>query len=311
MLDLATKYVRSLCLASMLVLAASLCPPANGQPQAADAAASAAAAATSAPASAPASANRSGTSQSSADQPVTPPLQTPAGPACAACPPHLTATDVRAVVDAASAVQAAAKNLKKEESFWASVGVNLFSSRLDAWLFGRGSENQGLVALMAAWFTLAAAVVKLALAWNLPGGASGPPSKTRRVVEITLSLVLCVSGALAVLAVHTARTTAAAAVAPSDERAAELSACQRNLQFALAEQVAGRAAQPAVPTEVLKSVEAACQATAAEARTRFGELQNELKEVRSSQVGFLPKLWIFLGFCGVAMLVWRARSQPW
>jgi hypothetical protein len=220
------------------------------------------------------------------------------------CAPQLTATDVNAVIDAASAVQAAAKNLEKDDSFWASVGTNVFSNRLDTLLFGQGPESQGLVALFAAWFTLAAALVKLALAWNLPSGSSGPPSNSRRFVEITLSLVLCVSGALAVLAVHTARSASVSDSEPRTEFQSDLLACQRDLQSALTRS-AGLGIPAAAPIESLKRIEAACVATGTETKTKLTEFQSGLDDIRSNQVGFLIKLMIFLGFCGVAALVWR------
>ncbi len=203
-----------------------------------------------------------------------------------------------------------AKALEKateDESLWWSVGVNVFSNRLDEWVFGKRPENPGMVALIAAWFTLVAALIKLALALNLPDGKSGSPSKPRRVIEIVLALVLCVSGALAVLAVRTAQTTAAEA-AEASTLSTELSECKQDLRLAARTSKPASGTLPPRFADALKRTETACTATATETRAQFGKLQTGLAEVRGSQVGYFLKILIFLGFCGIAFLVWQALS---
>lgn len=295
---------RRLCLGTMLVLLASVCLPAQDRPPS-EAAVPSATPAIGSSTPAPASPNITGSPRPVAPSETTPPEPTPpvqVVPPCGECPQPLTSKQLE------SAVAEALKESRKDELWW-SVGVNVFSERLDSWIFRNGTENPGMVALIAAWFTLVAALIKLALALNLPDGKSGSPSKPRRVIEIVLALVLCVSGALAVLAVHTAQTTAAVAAEASTELSTELSECQRDLRLATRTSKPAAGTLPPLFADTLKRTEAACTATATETRTQFGKLQTGLTEVRGLRVGYFLKTLIFLGFCGIVFLVWRALSQ--
>jgi hypothetical protein len=206
------------------------------------------------------------------------------------------------MVDAAALIQKAAKDLKQDDSFWASVGVNVFSNRLDAWLFGGGADKQGLLALLAALASLAVALIKVLLAWNLPNSIS----RSRRAAEVSLSLALLLSALLTVGAVYKARSSMAAAAAPTEALVADLSSCRQNLNSALANAAVGSTPSAMWSTEVLGQVEKVCGAARAETSAGLDRIAARVEDVQSSQMGWPLKLLIFLASFGTLFLVWRA-----
>ncbi len=224
---------------------------------------------------------------------------------CASCPPGLTPGDVRAVRDAASAVQAAARELsRQDESFWRNVGVNVFSNRVDEWLFGKGTGNQGLAAYAAAWISLVAALIKLALATKMPDRAPGP---VRRVVEVTLSVILLVSAALGVLAVHTARSSLEQASASSGDQEAAMATCQQNLRAALA--AGGQQPQAELAVGAIQRTEVSCNAARTEAAERFNRLERELTALSDDQLGWGTSLLLLACAAGIGFLILRALER--
>ncbi|PSL83277.1 hypothetical protein C7T35_17840 [Variovorax sp. WS11] len=238
--------------------------------------------------------------------PVTPvmPGQGIAGTACPVCPPALPAADVQRLLDAATTLQTTAKEMKKDDSVFGNIFVNVLSNRIDSWLFGKGEQSRGAVALVAALCTLVVALIKLGLALRLPGTNSEPPSRGRRIAEVTLSVFLCVAAGLGVLAIYSARQAAAVTVEVSEPLTKELAACRAELQSAGS---AGRAApvQAGASLEEIRRVETACTANAKDVSTRLDGLRERVDEVYGARVGFFSKLFIFLGFVGVAVLLWR------
>lgn len=227
-----------------------------------------------------------------------------AGPTCPVCPPALPAADVQRLLDAATTLQTTAKEMKKDDSVFGNIFVNVLSNRIDSWLFGKGEQSRGAVALVAALCTLVVALIKLWLALRLPGRDSEPPSRGRRIAEVTLSVFLCVAAGLGVLAVYSARQAAAVTVEVSEPLTKELAACRAELQSAGS---AGRAApvQAGASLEEIRRVETACTANAKDVSTRLDGLRERVDEVYGARVGFFSKLFIFLGFVGVAVLLWR------
>ena len=77
--------------------------------------------------------------------PVTPvmPGQGIAGPACPVCPPALPAADVQRLLDAATTLQTTAKEMKKDDSVFGNIFVNVLSNRITAGSSGKASRAAG------------------------------------------------------------------------------------------------------------------------------------------------------------------------
>ena len=227
---------------------------------------------------------------------------------CSSCPNLLTEGHVRRLEEAASSVQEAANYLKtnnsKDYSFWGNVFTNVFSNRLDSLFFGNAAESKGLVALITAWLSLAAAIVKLGLAWAPAPSYSDPRSPTRRHFEIGLSLFLAVSAAFAVLAVHSGRAISNSAAVKDEKISAKLAECNDRLQASAATFQPGSISPSTFDS--LRRIESAFAATRADTAAKLKSIQDRTDAVYNARVGLLTKLLVFFGFLGIAYLVLRS-----
>lgn len=255
-----------------------------------------------------------GAAQGTALQQVAPESTPPLGVTafdCSSCSDLLMEARILRVEKAASTLEDAARNFQpddpEDDQFWSDVFTNIFSNQLDSMIFGKGPESKGLIALIAAWASLFAAIVKLCLACVPPKSSSGTPSAARRRFEIGLSAFLVVTAALGVLAVHSGRATVRAAIAEEQDASREIDKCNDRLQAAgLAK---SQSSSSAITCDALERIESACAVAGAGTATQLETIQDRADSIYAVRVGFMTKLWVFLGFLGVAYLVWRSIAD--
>ena len=226
---------------------------------------------------------------------------------CPACPESQGLQQTLARLEAAaSAAQAAASAAsKRDDSFWGSVFVNVFSSRLDSLLFGSGEGGRGVIPVVAGALSLLAAAMKLMLAYSSLGIRQGERSTAVKRLDVGLAAFLTLTTALALWALMSAKSVADAATAPTQALTSALESCTSQLT----------AARPSVPTgpapdqslvKALGDIRASCVSSAASQSAELKEIKSIAVAVAGDQHGILFNLLLTLGAMGVIALVWKA-----
>ena len=207
---------------------------------------------------------------------------------------------------AASAAQAAASAAsKRDDSFWGSVFVNVFSSRLDSLLFGSGEGGRGVIPVVAGALSLLAAAMKLMLAYSSLGKRQGERSTAVKRLDVGLAAFLTLTTALALWALMSAKSVADAATAPTQALTSALESCTSQL-------TAGRPSVPTGPApdqslvKALGDIRASCVSSAASQSAELKEIKSIAVAVAGDQHGILFNLLLTLSAMGVIALVWKA-----
>lgn len=238
-----------------------------------------------------------------------------ATPSCPVCPEQQALNQTLTKLEAAtSAAQIAAQTLaqasasaaaKQDDSFWGSVFVNVFSSRLDNWLFGSGEGSRGVFTLVVGGLSLFAALVKLMLALSSLGKRQGERSIGVKRVEVGLAGFLTITTLLAFFALMSAKSAADAATAPTQALTSALESCTSQLNQRQPSLPAGAAPDQSL-AKALDDIRASCVSNAANQAAELRAIKQIAVDVADDQQGVLFNLLLVLGAMGVFALLWKA-----
>jgi hypothetical protein len=150
-------------------------------------------------------------------------------------------------------------------------------NRIDEFLFGKGNEHRGAVAVVAAWMTLAVSLLKLLIACFSWCKLDSRIQRGWRVVDMTLALFLTVAAAMGVWVLMAAKSDA-------DVAAQQLTANN-------------------------KALAKTCTAQQQALVSQVNALKNATDSVAKSQWGSFFQFILFLAACGVFALVVLALNS--
>jgi hypothetical protein len=214
---------------------------------------------------------------------------------------------------AAARLETAAAAFKKDDSVWDSIFVNVLSNRIDEFLFGKGNEHRGAVAVGAAWLTLAVSLLKLLIAYFSWRKLHSRVQRGWRVVDMTLALFLTVAAAMGVWVLMAAKSEADVVAQQLTANNKALDACAVELQ-ALRAQRPGveKPQQTQISNQLLESFNALAKTCTAQQQALVNQvnaLKNTTDSVAKSQWGSFFQFIVFLAACGVFALVILALNS--